>query len=62
MNTCKDFVDLDVFGGNFLQKDCVYWIYNPSTSECYLSKSVPWGRTPTPPEGNPNYRIMGGMC
>ena len=40
---------------------CLYWIYNPVTSECYLSSTVPT-RTPTPPEGNPNYRIMGGLC
>ena len=60
MNKCRDFVDYNLF--HIFAKDyCVYWIYNPSTSECYLSKSVP-SRTPTPPEGNPNYRIMGGIC
>ena len=62
MNKCKDFIDRD-FLHNFLNaKDyCVYWIYNPASSECYLSKSVP-NKTPTPPEGSPNYRIMGGIC
>ena len=57
MNKCRDFVDV----WNWFAKDCVYWIYNPTTSECYLSKTVP-SRKPTPPEGSSDYRIMGGIC
>ena len=63
MNKCRDYVDPNWTHVFDFQKDhCVYWIYNPSTSECYLSKSVPNSRTPTPPEGSPDYRIMGGIC